>query len=373
MIRRYLAPLRAALMLSDGITAFLLFLVLVSIRLQVLEGTWAEARVGPVELAFAYACLWVVALWFVGLYRLRTHWTLRGELFEIVRAGVMLAFVALAGLFIFNLTSVSRLLLAMIFVVQPIVTVALRIVLRMVLDRLRAQGQMQREMLIIGAGRNAEEFANAVEQERELGLHVMGHLLGPREDERDVSRPVIGTINQIQNVLATQVVDEVAVCLEPQDWSYVEPVTRICEEQGRIVRVALQRFAGLLTGGEFENVDGLAVVSFLYGPDRVMSMLLKRLLDISVGGLLFVLMSPVMLAIALWIRTTDGQPVLFRHVRVGLHGRTFTCLKFRTMVLGSEEHDRRAGVLERNGWPGLQGPQRPTRHPRGEVPAEMEP
>ena len=337
MIRRYLAPLRAALMLSDAITAFLLFLVLVSIRLDVLEGTWAEARVGPIELGGAYALLWVGALWFVGLYRLRTHWTLRGELFEIVRAGVMLAFVALAGLFVFNLTSVSRLLLAMLFVVQPVVTIASRIALRALLRRLREQGRMEREMLIIGAGANAEEFANRVEQQRELGLHVLGHLLGPRDSDEEVTRPVIGTINDIEDVLATRVVDEVAVCLEPQDWSYVEPATRICEEQGRIVRVALQPFAGLLTGGEFENVGGLAVVSFLYGPDRIMSMAFKRLLDVLVSGALLILMSPVVLGVTLWIRATDGPPVLFRHVRVGLHGRTFTCLKFRTMVRGAEE------------------------------------
>ena len=55
------------------------------------------------------------------------------------------------------------------------------------------------------------------------------------------------------------------------------------------------------------------------------------------SGALLILMSPVVLAIALWIRATDGPPVLFRHVRVGLHGRTFTCLKFRTMVRGAEE------------------------------------
>ncbi|HWH24195.1 MAG TPA: sugar transferase, partial [Candidatus Limnocylindria bacterium] len=58
--------------------------------------------------------------------------------------------------------------------------------------------------------------------------------------------------------------------------------------------------------------------------------------DIVASALLLVLLSPLMLLIALYIRLLDGPPVLFRQVRVGLHGRPFTCLKFRTMVPDAE-------------------------------------
>ena len=95
-----------------------------------------------------------------------------------------------------------------------------------------------------------------------------------------VSRPVIGTIEDIESVLHGRVVDEVAICLSPTDWSYVEPVTRICEEEGKIVRVSIQSLGGLLTGGHFEEVGGLPIVTFLYGPDRFLGMLAKRAFDI---------------------------------------------------------------------------------------------
>lgn len=57
----------------------------------------------------------------------------------------------------------------------------------------------------------------------------------------------------------------------------------------------------------------------------------KFLEDRVVAGLLLFCLSPMLAALALWIRLDSPGPVLFRQRRGGLHGRPFTCLKFRTM------------------------------------------
>lgn len=332
-----MAPLKAGLMLSDGLSAVLLFWALLNVRLNLLEGSWAPSSIRPIELAFAYAALWVSTLWFVGYYRLRTHWTLRAEVESVLRATVMVVAVSFGVLYVFNLTNVSRLFLGMLFVVQPLVTIALRVALRQVLDRLRSAGRIRREILIIGAGPEAEAFADEIDRNRSLGLHVLGHLRGPREDAAAVSRRVIGGIDDIQHVLHHNVVDEVAICLSPSDWAYVEPATRICEEEGKIVRLSIRPLGGLLSGGTFEEVGGLPVVTFLYGPDRFIGLTLKRLFDIVVSAASLILLSPLLLAIAAYIWIADGRPIFFRQGRIGLHGRAFGCLKFRTMVRDAEQ------------------------------------
>lgn len=58
---------------------------------------------------------------------------------------------------------------------------------------------------------------------------------------------------------------------------------------------------------------------------------LKRALDLIVAAIGLVLLSPVMLAVAVAIRLSLGAPVLFRQPRAGLHHRSFTLVKFRTM------------------------------------------
>ena len=58
----------------------------------------------------------------------------------------------------------------------------------------------------------------------------------------------------------------------------------------------------------------------------------KRVLDRLAAIVLLVLLSPALLAIALWILIDDGRPVLLAQERVGKNGRRFRMLKFRTMV-----------------------------------------
>lgn len=60
-------------------------------------------------------------------------------------------------------------------------------------------------------------------------------------------------------------------------------------------------------------------------------MLAKRLLDIGVSGLALLLLSPLLIGIALWVRLDSPGPVFFRQTRVGLRGRHFRIHKFRTM------------------------------------------
>lgn len=63
---------------------------------------------------------------------------------------------------------------------------------------------------------------------------------------------------------------------------------------------------------------------------------MKRALDIVVAGSALVLLSPVMATVALLVHRSIGSPVIFAHDRVGFGGRTFQCLKFRTMVVDGD-------------------------------------
>ena len=57
----------------------------------------------------------------------------------------------------------------------------------------------------------------------------------------------------------------------------------------------------------------------------------QRTIDVTVAALALILLSPVILAVAVLVAWRLGRPVLFRQERPGLHGRTFTMVKFRTM------------------------------------------
>ena len=67
------------------------------------------------------------------------------------------------------------------------------------------------------------------------------------------------------------------------------------------------------------------------------SLILKRLFDIIVAGVLFVLLSPLLLILAVCIKLDSKGPVFFRQVRVTTYGKTFRIFKFRTMVNNADK------------------------------------
>lgn len=62
----------------------------------------------------------------------------------------------------------------------------------------------------------------------------------------------------------------------------------------------------------------------------------KRLLDILLAAAVLLLLWPVLLVVALWVRLDSPGPALFKQERLGLHGRVFTMYKFRTMCVNAE-------------------------------------
>jgi exopolysaccharide biosynthesis polyprenyl glycosylphosphotransferase len=347
MLRRHASGFRALLMLADGLLAVGLLIVLSWLRFGgEWLSVWRPVLQAPAMFGAAYATAWVVTLWLSGLYRPRARWSIRSEAVAIGRAALVLGLITGTVLFAFRLPDVSRLFLFLLFPAQWLLTLLTRVGLRMAFERLRARGYNTRYIVIVGAGPRGQAFAAKLEAHRELGLRVRGFV-----DDEDFELPAkwghLGRISGIESLLHEQVVDEVAICLPFSQWDQVSAIAHLCEEQGKIVRVPVDLLEGAFGSGRFEDLDGTPVYSLVSGPDRIAALLIKRVLDISVAILSLIIASPLFLAIAFLIRKRDGSPVLFRQTRVGLHGRRFQVLKFRTMVEDAEARfDDLAGQSE---------------------------
>ncbi|HYM82866.1 MAG TPA: sugar transferase, partial [Candidatus Dormibacteraeota bacterium] len=351
MVRRHTAALHLALMAFDAVGAAALFVLVSAIVTHVRfpgsswRMSWEAAGLDPVLMAVAYGAIWLSALWIQGLYRLRVRWSFRLELIDILRSSLLVAVTSFTLLFLLKLPDVSRFLLLALFGTQVFLTVALRFALRVSAERMRERGMNARYVLIVGTGPVARDFADRLGRHRELGLRVIGHLALPTEllaqaasapGEPELDRPILGMVGDIESVLHDNVVDEVAICLPVTSLELAEPITRLCEEEGRIVRVPQPPAGFTMPGARQDSFDGISMLSLVYGPDRIVSLIAKRLVDLALAAIALVVLSPVLGAVALWILAVDGGPVLFRQPRVGLHGRVFTVLKFRTMVPDAE-------------------------------------
>ncbi len=338
MIRRHLVVLRLALMIVDGLSAAIVFALVSLVRFG--EGAGAGLsevlRIDARAAALLFALAWVFALQYVGLYRLRIRWRLVTEAQDIVKATLVVLVVTLSVLFILKQDAVSRSFLALLFVTQPLVTLAGRACLRYGFGVLRRRGHNTRYMLIAGAGPLAQEFADRVEARSSLGIRVIGHVSSPGDVEGAVSRPVLGLVGEIATVFHAQVVDEVAVCLPESALHYVEPVTRLATDEGKTVRIVMDPIDDRVASVKQEVFDGFLVRSVIQDDQHELGLIAKRLIDVAGALVGLVILSPVLLGTAVVIGFREGSTILFRQTRVGLHGRPFTIYKFRTMVPDAE-------------------------------------
>jgi exopolysaccharide biosynthesis polyprenyl glycosylphosphotransferase len=340
-----------ALMTADAVSAIVLFVAAAAFRFGEADWlvAWAPSGVDGRTLAVLYGIGWVAALWITGMYRPRVRWTVRGEALDLLRAVALLAVTLLALLFWFKLPNVSRQFLVILFPSQFVLSLTSRVVLRRIFAAIRARGMNSRFVLVVGAGAEGRRFADMIETHPELGLRVVGHLIpaaGPSAsagvadstapDTLGLGRPTLGTIDQIEEVLHSRVIDEVAICLPPDQAALIEPITRLCEEEGRIVRIPLEGPALTMQGSTIEDFDDIRVMSLVYGPDRVVGLVAKRVFDVAIATVGLILLSPVLAVIAIWVRIGDGSPAVFRQTRVGLQGRPFEMIKFRTMEIDAE-------------------------------------
>jgi exopolysaccharide biosynthesis polyprenyl glycosylphosphotransferase len=346
MFRRHAIGFRTTLMVVDGVLAALLLAVVSFVRFGAEWYThWLQFLDQPAVFALLYAVGWVTVLALHGLYRPRARWTVRAEAVAVARATIVMALLTLSVLFVFRLPDISRSFLLAVFPAQWAVTTNTRVVLRILFERMRSRGYNQRFVLVVGAGPRAQAFAAKLEDHRELGLKVIG-FIDDATFELPRGWPMLGRLDDIEQLLHERVIDEVAICLPLSMWDRMNALAHLCEEEGKIVRVPVDILDRAFAAGRVEELDGVPVYSMISGPDRVAALVVKRVVDIIVATLALVVLSPVFLLIAIGLLATNGTPILFRQVRVGLHGRRFQVLKFRTMVRDAE--DRYGEVVARS-------------------------
>jgi exopolysaccharide biosynthesis polyprenyl glycosylphosphotransferase len=341
MIRRYGAALRLTLAAADIVLALAVLVGATNLRFGGTSGWPSEVYSSlpdPGLAAAVFIGMWIAVLWMHGLYRSRARWTRRGDIGIVLRATLVQLALTLSLLYFFKLPNVSRLLLIVVFPSLAAAAIGIRIVVRQILILARDHGRNVRYMLVLGADARARAFADLVESHADLGMVVIGHLRADAPKARvALRRPVLGTIDDLEEVLHSQIVDEVAICLPFSMEEMIEQAAYLCEQEGKVVRIPVAPVERVLAMSQFESIDGVGVYSVANGPDRAVGLALKRLIDVVGAAVLMVVLSPLMALVALAIKLDSKGPILFRQERVGLHGRPIKVVKFRSMCADAEQ------------------------------------
>src|SRR5438132_1648819 len=228
----------------------------------------------------------------------------------------------------------SRLVI-LIFLAQSIVAVSLaRAALREALRFARRHGYNLRYAIVVGGGEPAAEVLRILNRRRDAGIFVLGLL----SDKKEVPENVrwLGGIEDVRTVLDRQQVDIVFIALPHADASRLTAVLSGIGDDPIAIHLVPDVFSLVPARGGIEEFEMVPFIhlreSRLYGLNRV----LARAFDLVFGGLGLAVAAPIMLAIAVGLKLTTPGPVLYHQERMGVDGRRFRMLKFRTMRVDAE-------------------------------------
>jgi exopolysaccharide biosynthesis polyprenyl glycosylphosphotransferase len=285
------------------------------------------------------AVLWPIVYYFYGLYQVRRNRS-RVEEGLSVFVATGLATLLLAGLATFYRGfSYSRLVLLLFVVLDVLFVFAGRTAIRRYLEEAWRHGVGVRQVVVVGAGRLGRAVVDKFLEHPEAGLRAVGFVDDAPEKRTALYRavPVLGTTRDVASIVDASGVDTVFLAL-PLDAH--RTMLAVLQDVGRTVadvRVVPDLLQHITFRAGVEDLDGLPVVHLTQVPLTGWMSLVKRTLDIGISAAALTALSPLYAAIAAAIRLCDGAPVLYRQRRMGLDGRPFDILKFRSMVVGAEE------------------------------------
>ena len=263
-------------------------------------------------------------------------------IFAAVTIGTLAA-VAMAALAFKNVSSAffeldyPRIMLAYAWLLAIFFIMLGRIGHQLLRNWLSSYGLGKDRLLLVGTGETANIILQRILWQPHLGYEVVGIVNGYIDSSNVMGVPILGTPEDLPDIIEKYKIDEVIVAIPEQGHREVVRVVSYCE-RGRVsIKVFPDVFQFITSQAGIDDLGGLPLLSVRDFTMRGYKLIVKRAMDL-VGALLgIVVLSPLMLLVALIIKLESPGPVFFIQERMGLDGKPFKVVKFRSMRNDAEK------------------------------------
>ena len=268
------------------------------------------------------------------MHRTKTYSMILASYLRVVVVGLGVIFLSV---FIFKLTSISRLMILIFGILNIVTLFSVRILVYKMMKYFRGKGYNTRNVVLL-ADETSEEFIERIISNKEWGYIVKyivtnsSYLYKKYRDHFSVHPEKVS----LSNLLDIDVIDEVIYCKNEINQNSLKKLIHDCEEVGVVFRMQSQLFSKSATKVHLNHFGETPFLTFDNTPSDHFAFKVKNVLSVAVAVIILTVWAPIMALIALIIKLTSEGPVFFKQKRVGLRGRTFYMYKFRTMVANAE-------------------------------------
>ncbi|MFY0674381.1 MAG: sugar transferase [Bacteroidia bacterium] len=193
--------------------------------------------------------------------------------------------------------------------------------------------------LLIGNNKKALDLFEELENERySQGYFFKGFIEVEAKSQKFLDNKLerLGNLNALELAIEEKKIEEVIVALDQENGM----IGRILDElDGKNVMVKMIPDMYDIVSGrvKMKNVFGAALIEIF--PEIMPSIQanFKRILDVAISSLLLILLLPFYGFLALWVKLTSKGPIFFKQERIGIKGKPFFIIKFRTMIINAEK------------------------------------
>jgi exopolysaccharide biosynthesis polyprenyl glycosylphosphotransferase len=208
---------------------------------------------------------------------------------------------------------------------------------RRIWQQARMRGIGRDRVLVVGSGETAQAIVQKIQWSPYLGYDLVGVVNGNDESKEVAGAPILGVIAELPEVIEKQDIQEVIIAL-PENTSRHE-ITRVvslCQRGSVAIKVFPDVFEFITAGVSIDDLGGLPLLNVRDIQLRGWKLSLKRALDIVGASLGMILLSPFMMLMSIAIKLDSPGPVFYCQERMGLDGRPFQMVKFRSMRKDAE-------------------------------------
>ncbi len=359
----------ALLVLVDFFLSVLAFILSFQLRHSTPVFLWSHAGFLPLGIALEFEpyfgllllapVIKIYALRRYGLYRLRGEFSFSGDFFLIFKAATLAFLVLVLFAFLFRQGfsyrdgeleyldfSYSRLVFVLDWLISLFVFTAIRAVVRVVQIIYRANERNLIPTIIVGSGEMAQLCISEISEKPRLGYKLVGVVaVGSRESATSLEGynvRMLGKFDDLPDLVKRFGIEEILVTDTRINPRKMFEILMECGRNHHIkYRVIPNLFDCLPGKTEIATIGTLPMIKLFEEPLRGPQKALKRGMDVVVAILLILVSWPFWLALAILIRLESRGPVFLRQERVGMDGKMFLMIKFRSMKDGVEDRAHR--------------------------------
>ena len=285
-----------------------------------------------------------------GAYRVRRSRTRVDDFFAVLVGSLIVVVVGLLGTLYFQtyyaaaeaqaqgLYEISRLVWGLFLVLNVTLTYASRESVRRLMRRRFRAGLGLKRALVAGRGDLARHVADKILQHAEFGYRIVGFIDDSAGGDRLGYRglPLLGTLQEADDVIQRERIDQLYVALPLEEHVKMLGLIEVANRECIDVKVIPDVLQFITLRARLEDLDGIPIVNINDVPLQGLNSAVKRVMDVAVSAAALGVLALPFAAIAATIRLTSPGSVFYRQERMGLDGRRFTVLKFRSMSVDAE-------------------------------------